>query len=131
MHPVHSRVVVLDACDPSPQVVLASVASSEPDDAPGGGDGNTTNDIQGAIPGTPDFDVLLRAERDGNGPGRTYTIRYQAGDASGNIGAGQDVVIVPHDQSGIGQVPMARQKRSARPGTRGGQSSVVDVRDDQ
>ncbi len=83
MSPVHSRVVVHDACDPSPQVILATVTSSEPDDAPGGGDGNTTNDIQGAILGIPDFDVLLRAERAGNGPGRTYTIRYQARDASG------------------------------------------------
>jgi hypothetical protein len=128
---VHSRVVVHDACDPSPQVLLASVVSSEPDDAPGGGDGNTTNDIQGAILGGPDFDVLLRAERSGNGPGRTYTIRYQARDAWGNLGAGQDVVIVPHDQSGIRQDPIARQKRSATPGTRGGQSSVVEVRNDQ
>ena len=131
MSPVHSRVVVHDACDPSPQVILASVVSSEPDDAPGGGDGNTTNDIQGATLGTPDFDVLIRAERDGNGPGRTYTIRYQALDASGNIGAGQDVVIVPHDQGGIGQDPITRQQRSAKPGTRGGQSSVVEVREDQ
>ena len=120
-----------DACDPSPQVALASVVSSEPDDAPGGGDGNTTNDIQGTVLGTPDFDVLLRAERAGNGPGRTYTIRYPAGDASGNIGVGQDVVIVPHDQGGVGQDPIIRQKRSAKPGTRGGQSSVVGVRNDQ
>ena len=125
MSPVHSRVVVHDACDPSPRVLLASVVSSEPDDAPGGGDGNTTNDIQGAALGTLDLDILLRAERDGNGPGRTYTIRYQALDASGNIGAGQDVVIVPHDQGGIGQDPITRQKRSARPGTRGGQPIAV------
>jgi hypothetical protein len=128
---VHSRVVVHDACDPSPQVLLASVVSSEPDDAPGGGDGNTTNDIQGAILGIPDFDVLLRAERAGNGSGRTYMIRYQARDASGNIGAGQGVVFVPHDQGGIGQDPVTRQKRSATPGTRGGQPSVVEVRNDQ
>ncbi len=130
MYRVHSRVVAHDACDPSPQVILASVVSSEPDDAPGGGDGNTTNDIQGAILGTPDFDVLLRAERDGNGPGRTYTIRYQARDASGNIGVGQDVVIVPHDQGGIGQDPITRQKRSAKPGARAGQSIAVEARDE-
>ena len=130
MSPGHSRVVVHDACDPSPQVILASVVSSEPDDAPGGGDGNTTNDIQGAVLGTPDFDVLLRAERAGNGPGRTYTIRYQALDASGNIGAGQDAVIVAHDQGGIGQDPITRQKRSAKPGTRAGQSIAVEARDE-
>ncbi|MCP4660329.1 MAG: hypothetical protein GY856_33425 [bacterium] len=36
---------VSDDTDPSPEVVLVSVTSSEPDDAPGRGDGATTNDI--------------------------------------------------------------------------------------
>lgn len=101
MREVHTNVVTLDACDPSPRVVLDSVVSSEPDDAAGGGDGQTTRDIQGVAIGTADFDVLLRAERSGAGPGRTYTSRYRAIDASGNSGVAIGTVIVPHDQSGI------------------------------
>jgi hypothetical protein len=101
MYAVHSGILVLEACDPSPRVVLQSVVSSEPDDASGGGDGSTTNDIQDASLGTPDFDILLRAERQGSGAGRTYTIEYQATDASGNVGVGADMVRVPHDQEGI------------------------------
>ena len=87
MSTVNTTVVATDACDPAPSIVLASVTSSEPDDAPGSGDGQTTDDIQDASIGTPDFQVLLRAERDGNGPGRTYTITYQALDHSGNASA--------------------------------------------
>jgi hypothetical protein len=101
MHGVHDRVLALDACDPSPRVFLDAIVSSEPDDAADGGDGRTTDDIQGASIGTADFDVLLRAERAATGPGRTYTIRYRAADASGNSGAGSDTVSVPHDQDGI------------------------------
>jgi len=67
--------------------------------------GTRTNDIQGAVLGTPDFDFFLRAERDGNGPGRTYTIQYLGMDASGNVGAGQDVVFVPHDQGVFARIP--------------------------
>jgi hypothetical protein len=98
MRPVHFTVLAVDACDPSPAFALQSVASSEPDDAPGGGDGATTGDVQGANVGTADVDVLLRAERDGRGPGRTYTARYRATDASGNVGTGVGTVAVPHDR---------------------------------
>lgn len=98
---VHTNVAVVDTCDPAPRLVLDSIVSSEPDNAPGGGDGNTTGDIEGALLGTADFDFLLRAEREGNGPGRTYTIRYRATDASANHDVGTDTVKVPHDQNGI------------------------------
>jgi hypothetical protein len=100
MQAVHDGVVVLDACDPSPRLVLQSVVSSEPDDAPGEGDGTTTGDIQDAAIGTADLDVLLRAERDGSGPGRTYALEYRAVDASGNAGTGRATVVVPHDHGG-------------------------------
>ncbi len=99
MSVVNTTVVATDACDPSPSIVLASVVSSEPDDAAGSGDGETTGDIQGAAIGTPDFQVLLRAERDGNGPGRTYTIAYQTSDHSGNAVSASAQVAVPHDMS--------------------------------
>jgi hypothetical protein len=96
---VNPTVVATDTCDPSPSIVLASIVSSEPDDAVGDGDGGTTGDIQDASIGTPDFQVLLRAERDGNGPGRTYTIAYRAVDHSGNTAGASAQVAVPHDMS--------------------------------
>ncbi len=99
MSTVNATVVATDACDPSPSIVLVSVTSSEPDDAAGGGDGQTTDDIQGAALGTPDLQVLLRAERDGNGRGRTYTIAYQTFDHSGNSAVASAQVAVPHDMS--------------------------------
>ncbi|MCP4594165.1 MAG: hypothetical protein GY842_25835 [bacterium] len=52
--------------------------------APGRGDGATTNDIQNADLGTDDREVRLRAERTGDGPGRIYTLTYQATDHVGN-----------------------------------------------
>ncbi|HEX4825095.1 MAG TPA: thrombospondin type 3 repeat-containing protein [Candidatus Polarisedimenticolaceae bacterium] len=101
MQAVHSTVTVHDLCDPAPRLTLDAVLSSEPDDAAGNGDGQTTDDIQGAAIGTTDLDVLLRAERAGDGPGRDYTIRYRATDASGNSATAGDVVNVPHDQNGV------------------------------
>jgi hypothetical protein len=98
MRPVHFTVVAVDACDPSPVTLLQSVASSDPDDARGLSDGATTGDIQGVAAGTADFDVSLRAERDGHRPGRIYTARYRSTDASGNVGAGAGTVAVTHDQ---------------------------------
>ena len=76
-------------------VVLQSVTSSEPDDAPGGADGSTLNDIQGAALGTADYVVLLRAERNKNGPGRVYTLTYAATDVSGNRSTRSTTVTVP------------------------------------
>jgi len=86
-----------DLCDPNPLVALVSVTSSEPDDAPGMGDGNTTGDIAGADFGTPDAEVALRAERNGTGPGRVYQMTYRAVDAAGNSTPALAVVTVPHD----------------------------------
>jgi penicillin amidase len=96
MTTVNVTVTAVDACDPDPSIVLVSVSSSEPDDAPGGGDGHTTGDVQGAASGTPDFELLLRAERHGGGPGRTYVLVYQATDDSGNAATSTGDVIVPH-----------------------------------
>lgn len=97
MKEIRAAVTATDLCTP-PSVVLASVTSSEPDDAPGGGDGATQNDIQGAAIGTPDFLFSVRAERAGSGPGRVYTARYTARDSSGNQASAQDQVKVPHNQ---------------------------------
>ena len=101
---VEALVSAADACGPS-IVLLYSVASSELDDAPGSGDGNTTEDIQNVSIGTPDTMVLLRAEREGDGPGRTYTLTYAATDASGNTSSALGLVTVPHDL-GTGAEPV-------------------------
>ncbi|HYV85411.1 MAG TPA: FG-GAP-like repeat-containing protein [Patescibacteria group bacterium] len=92
-----------DACDPAGVgVQLISLTSSEPDDAAGGSDGATTQDIEGAVAGTADTTFLLRAERDGKGSGRIYTLTYGARDSSGNATTALATVIVPHD---LGQGP--------------------------
>jgi serine/threonine protein kinase len=66
---------VSDVCDRNPKITLVSITSNEP----GAG-----QDIQGAVLGTDDRNFLLRAQRNGTGTGRVYTVRYRATDASGN-----------------------------------------------
>ena len=103
---ITATVEVSDDCDPDPSIVLTSITSNEPDDAPGGGDGHTTNDIQGADLNTDDREFLLRAERSGQGDGRIYTITYTATDASGNSNSASATVMVPHDK-GKGRAKLA------------------------
>jgi len=90
-----------DLCDTNPAIVLASAASDEPDDTAGPDDGATTGDVREAQTGTADFLLSLRAERDRNSNGRTYTLSYEATDASGNISGKGVVAFVPHDISGV------------------------------
>ncbi len=97
---VTADVTAADACGES-SVQLASVTSSDPDDAPGVGDGSTVNDIQDASPGTADFDLQLRAERAGEGNGRLYSLVYRATDGSGNVAERTALLLVPHDQAGV------------------------------
>jgi hypothetical protein len=103
--PNHRMVEVLaavraqDACHGS-TVVLVSVTSSEPDDAPGDGDGETVGDVQGVEPFTADLAFRLRAERSGDGAGRWYRAHYLAWDERGNFGSRFAEVAVPHDRSG-------------------------------
>jgi len=99
MRQVRIRFAATDVCDSSPAVTLISVTSSEPDDARGVGDGHTLGDIQAADIGSPDELVLLRAERGGGGNGRTYTMTYEAQDASRNTTREAVEVVVPHDRS--------------------------------
>jgi hypothetical protein len=70
-------------------VELVSITSSEPGD----------DDIQGAAFGTDDRTFELRAQRLGNGPGRTYTVTYQVTDTvTGLSTTASTTVVVPHDQ---------------------------------
>jgi VCBS repeat protein/HYR domain-containing protein/thrombospondin type 3 repeat protein len=119
MVPVHLVWQTSDRCDPAGvRVEVASSASSEPDDDTGPGDGETSGDIEGADLGTADADILLRAERDGRGPGRIYELRYRAIDRAGNGAPGLAVVTVPHDL-GDGPEPLLLWVDSATAGSTG------------
>ena len=74
-------------------VVITSVTSDELEDAKGGGDGKTRNDI--VINGSS---VDLRAERMGGGNGRVYTIYLAVSDEYGNVSEASAQVHVPHDK---------------------------------
>jgi hypothetical protein len=96
MVPIESHVT---ASAPSGPVTLTvSVTSDEPDDAPGGGDGQTTGDVVVGPSG-----IVLRAERDGHGDGRVYAVTYTATTTNGtNLSTTFVVTIfVPHDQGGV------------------------------
>jgi hypothetical protein len=90
-----ATVTVTDYRDPSPTFVLLSATSNEPDNDIG--DGNTVDDIQIV----DETHLLLRAERQGGGEGREYTLCYQASDAAGNTATMCVSVRVPHDYSGM------------------------------
>jgi len=100
MESIVASIQVVDICDDSPSVMLRRIVSSEADN--GLGDGDTDEDIQGAIFGTDDREFSLRAERAGNGSGRIYTITYGATDASGNVAedATAEVAVV-HDRGAV------------------------------
>jgi hypothetical protein len=75
---VTATVTASDNFDLEPTITLVSVTSNEPDN--GLDDGDTENDI--VI--VDDFHFQLRAERDGLGAGRIYTITYMVTDDCGN-----------------------------------------------
>lgn len=84
----------LDNCSPPEEVTtVLTVASNE--SINGTGDGNTAPDWIVL----DDHQVMLRAERAGNGNGRTYTIFIAATDDCGNTSVDSTHVIVQHDSS--------------------------------
>lgn len=108
-------------------VALESVTSSEPDDAPGAGDGATTGDIGGIAAGTPDFDLALRAERRARGPGRLYVILYRATDEAGLTRTVSATVTVPHDRR-MRPGPGGEPEGIRRSGTSGRKPEAPDSR---
>lgn len=78
-------------------VFIMSVSSDEPEDAKGGGDGNTKKDI---LIADDCLSVDLRAERNGNGNGRVYTITLAVSDETGNESTAECYVQVPHSKKG-------------------------------
>jgi hypothetical protein len=93
---VQVDVLLDDALSGAGSFVLASIASSEPDD--GNGDGDADDDMQQWSAGTADTDGLLRAERSGGGPGRSYTLVYEAWDQADNAATCSVMVTVPRDR---------------------------------
>ncbi|MDT4952913.1 MAG: hypothetical protein QOJ02_1051 [Acidobacteriota bacterium] len=87
---------VTDSCDTTiavSNVVISKVTSDETEN--GNGDGNTLNDI---IIAANCKSVQLRAERDGGGDGRVYTITFRVKDASNNTTTATAKVTVPKSQ---------------------------------
>jgi hypothetical protein len=106
-----------DACDPAPAVTLLSAAGSEPDDAAGPEDGDTTGDVAGAQIGAADAALSLRAERSRSGGGRSYAIAYRGLDASGNAVTTPATVSVPLASGPDPEPLLVRLQPGASPGT--------------
>jgi uncharacterized repeat protein (TIGR01451 family) len=90
---------VTDSCDTTlavSSVVISKVTSDETEN--GDGDGNTFNDI---IIASGCKSVQLRAERNGSGNGRVYTITFKVQDASGNVTTATATVKVPKNANGV------------------------------
>jgi len=86
---VFATVTASDNFDPDPTITLVSVTSNEPDNGPD--DGDTADDI--VI--IDEYHFLLRAERDGLGTGRIYTITYTVTDDCGNTTTQSATVVAP------------------------------------
>ena len=92
------ELVVTDACTTSlarGDGALVAAWSDEVDDTQGVGDGSTTGDIRF----TSATAVDLRAERQGGGNGRVYTLLWEVEDDAGNVAEATCPVHVPHDRS--------------------------------
>lgn len=77
--------VIMDNCSEPIEWAFAGCQSNQPDDAPGGGDGHTTDDCMVSLDGGS---FCVRAERGASGPGakqgRRYAVSVTATDACGN-----------------------------------------------
>ncbi|MBI4916235.1 MAG: PKD domain-containing protein [Acidobacteria bacterium] len=89
--PVTVGVSAFDSCGGPPECRVTSVISSEPESGLGGGDEQPDWQILG------DLIVALRAERAGNGSGRTYAILVECRDGAGNATTSTTSVTVPHN----------------------------------
>jgi len=91
--PVHVEIAAQDACRGVARVTLVDVTSSEPDD--GSADGRSTGDIVMRGATGSGADLLLRAERRGNGPGRVYRVRFLVEDDAGHARDATVEIVVP------------------------------------
>jgi len=90
------RTQCADSIDLNRRGEIISIYSDEPEDARGGGDGSTDNDI--VITGPASFQI--RGERQGGSNGRAYGINFRVRDATGNEAArGFCRYVIHHDSS--------------------------------
>ncbi len=113
--PVQIFVDATDSCSNPSELILTSltITSSEPDN--GLGDGDTSGDISGlngfvspielapwftynSTSGSFEGIAWLRAERSGNGSGRSYTIQATVVDNHTNLATSSCVVVVPKNK---------------------------------
>jgi HYR domain len=92
MVPVSLTAQVNEAVDPAPITLIVSVTSNEPVNGEGDGDTEPDWEITGALT------LNLRAERQGDGSGRVYTITVESRDFSGNKSARTVTVSAPKNQ---------------------------------
>jgi len=85
---------VSDICDSAPVFEVEITHNEDPHNNTGVGDGNTEPDWEIDEDGT----IWLRAERNGTGEDRIYTIAVSVEDASGNVVEETFTVTVPHDK---------------------------------
>ena len=94
---------VSDICDTDPTCRIVGVTSNEPEQA-NKGDKAPDWEITGPLT------VNLRAERDGKGTGRVYSIEVECLDAAKNRTRKTVEVSVPHDQGNNGQKASKKKK---------------------
>jgi hypothetical protein len=92
MVPLTVTVAATDNVTAAPACTITGVTSNEPTN--GLGDGDTPNDWSFS-----GLALQLRAERAGNGNGRTYTIAVECTDTAGNTATASTTVSVPKSQS--------------------------------
>lgn len=88
-------VSILNVTDPDGDpvsITITGITQNEPTNGLGSGD--TCPDGQGIGAST----AMVRAERDGSGNGRVYTISFTASDGRGGVSPGSVQVVVPHDK---------------------------------
>jgi hypothetical protein len=83
MIPIAIAVAVSDVADPNPRCTVVDITSNE-----------AASDAWSLV---GSLAIKLRADRNGDGAGRIYTISVACADASGNIANGTARVLVPHD----------------------------------
>jgi hypothetical protein len=108
--PNHNLVKVgLGGSSGCPGATSVSVFSDE-DDQADTGDGNFSPDARDIAP----VSLRLRSERSGNGDGRVYLVVAKATDASGNVAASCNTVVVPKSQSKKDQDSVNAQAAAAK-----------------
>ena len=89
LHTITAAVEASDSCSNAVTVELLSIVDDE---------GSDPSDVTEAAFGTGDRLFDVRAQRNGAGYGRVYTVTYGATDPSGNLTTASATVSVPHDQ---------------------------------